>query len=214
MLASEARDAGLQAQRRRVRADRRAPRRRRRPCARARRAAARDLRRRTRRSTSTRSRRTSASSAPPGRFDLTNAIDRGDLGAALEVLHRMLTATSAQQPKPLHPMQVMASLVFHYQRLLRLDDPAIRTNEQAAAVLGMKSAVRRAVPARSGAAARHRRAAGSARAARPGRARPPRRRAGSTSAPRSTCSSRAWPRSAAATHAGRPARGHDPEQRD
>jgi DNA polymerase III delta subunit len=75
-----------------------------------------------------------------GRFDLTNAIDRGDLGAALEVLHRLLTATSASQPKPLHPMQVMASLVYHYQRLLRLDDPSITTKEQAAAVLGMKSA--------------------------------------------------------------------------
>jgi DNA polymerase III delta subunit len=75
-----------------------------------------------------------------GRFDLTNAIDRGDLGAALEVLHRLLTATSAAQPKPLHPMQVMASLVFHYQRLLRLDNPAITTKEQAAEILGMKSA--------------------------------------------------------------------------
>ena len=75
-----------------------------------------------------------------GRFDLTNAIDRGELGTALEVLHRLLTATSASQPKPLHPMQVMASLVFHYQRLLRLDDPAITTKERAAEVLGMKSA--------------------------------------------------------------------------
>lgn len=74
------------------------------------------------------------------RFALTNAIDNGELGAALGLLHRMLTATSASQPKPLHPMQVMASLVFHYQRLLKLDDPAITTNEQAAAVLGMKSA--------------------------------------------------------------------------
>jgi DNA polymerase III delta subunit len=75
-----------------------------------------------------------------GRFDLTNAIDRGDLGAALETLHRMLTATSSAGPKPLHPMQVMASLVFHYQRLLRLDDPAIVTKEHAATALGMKSA--------------------------------------------------------------------------
>ena len=65
------------------------------------------------------------------------------LGTALEVLHRLLTATSASQPKPLHPMQVMASLVFHYQRLLRLDDPAITTKEQAAEVLGMKSAAAR-----------------------------------------------------------------------
>ena len=75
-----------------------------------------------------------------GRFDLTNAIDRGDLGAALEALHRKLSATDASQTKPLHPMQVMASLVFHYQRLLRLDDPAITTKEQAADVLGMNSA--------------------------------------------------------------------------
>jgi len=75
-----------------------------------------------------------------GRFDLTNAIDRGELGTALEVLERLLSATSAAQPKTLHPMQVMASLVFHYQRLLRLDDPTITTKEQAAEVLGMKSA--------------------------------------------------------------------------
>jgi len=75
-----------------------------------------------------------------GRFDLTNAIDRGDVPAALETLHRLLTSTSAAQPKPLHPMQVMASLVFHYQRLLRLDDPGIVTKEQAADALGMKSA--------------------------------------------------------------------------
>ncbi len=74
-----------------------------------------------------------------GRFDLTNAIDRGDVGAALETLYRMLTASSSLQTKPLHPMQIMASLVFSYQRLLRLDDPSIVTKEQAAAALGMKS---------------------------------------------------------------------------
>ena len=45
----------------------------------------------------------------------------------------------AAQPKPLHPMQIMASLVFHYQRLLRLDDPSIVTKEHAASALGMKS---------------------------------------------------------------------------
>lgn len=75
-----------------------------------------------------------------GRYDLANAIDRGDLGAALEVLHRLLSATSTAQPKPLHPLQVMATLVFHYQRLLRLDDPAIVTKEQAAQALNMKNA--------------------------------------------------------------------------
>jgi DNA polymerase-3 subunit delta len=75
-----------------------------------------------------------------GRFDLTNAIDRGDVGSALETLHRMLNASSSVQTKPLHPMQIMASLVFNYQRLLRLDDPSIVTKEHAAAALGMKSA--------------------------------------------------------------------------
>jgi DNA polymerase-3 subunit delta len=75
-----------------------------------------------------------------GRFDLTNAIDRGDVGAALETLHRLLSASSAVQPKPLHPMQVMATLVYQYLRLLRLDDPDVVTKEHAATVLGMKSA--------------------------------------------------------------------------
>jgi DNA polymerase-3 subunit delta len=75
-----------------------------------------------------------------GRFELTNAIDRGDVGRALEILHRQVTATSAVQPKPLHPMQLMASLGYHYQRLLRLDDPTIHTKEDAARALGMKSA--------------------------------------------------------------------------
>jgi DNA polymerase-3 subunit delta len=75
-----------------------------------------------------------------GRFDLTNAIDRGDLAGALEAAHRLMTATSTVQPKPLHPMQLMASLAYHYQRLLRLDDPAVVTKEHAADALGMKSA--------------------------------------------------------------------------
>jgi DNA polymerase-3 subunit delta len=75
-----------------------------------------------------------------GRFELANAIDRGEVGPALATLHRMLNATSAAQPKPLHPMQIMASLVFHYLRLLRLDDPSVVTKEHAATALGMKSA--------------------------------------------------------------------------
>jgi DNA polymerase III delta subunit len=75
-----------------------------------------------------------------GRFDLANAIDRGDVATALEVLHRMLTATSARQDKPVHPLVVMAMLISHYQRFLRLDDPSIVTKEQAAEVLGMRSA--------------------------------------------------------------------------
>jgi DNA polymerase III delta subunit len=72
------------------------------------------------------------------RYELTNAIDRGDTAGALDTLHRLLSATSGRDPRPLHPMQVMASLVPHYQRMLRLDDPAIRTEQDAVAALGGK----------------------------------------------------------------------------
>jgi DNA polymerase-3 subunit delta len=75
-----------------------------------------------------------------GRYDLANAIDRGDVATALDVLNRLLTATSTREPKPLHPLQVMATLVYHYQRLLRLDDPSITTKEHAAEALGLRSA--------------------------------------------------------------------------
>jgi len=75
-----------------------------------------------------------------GRYDLANAIDRGDVATALVVLDRLLTATSTREPKPLHPLQVISTLVYHYQRLLRLDDPSIVTKEQAAEALGLRSA--------------------------------------------------------------------------
>jgi DNA polymerase-3 subunit delta len=77
------------------------------------------------------------------RFSLANAIDRGDVPGALETLHRLLTATAGADKKPLHPMQVMASLAYHFQSLLRLDDPAISTADHAAAALGTKPAAAR-----------------------------------------------------------------------
>ena len=90
------------------------------------------------------------------RYELTNAIDRGDTAGALDALHRLLTATSSRDPRPLHPMQVMASLVPHYQRMLRLDDPAVHTEQDAVAALGGKVKpypARRALEARSATAA-------------------------------------------------------------
>jgi DNA polymerase-3 subunit delta len=69
-------------------------------------------------------------------WDLTNALENGDIPGSLEVLRRLLTVTSPTQPKPMHPLQVLAMLHGHYRRLLRLDDPAITSNEQAAAALG------------------------------------------------------------------------------
>jgi DNA polymerase-3 subunit delta len=69
---------------------------------------------------------------------LTNAIEAGDPPGALEVLHRLLTVSSPQQPKPMHPLQVMGVLTGYYRRILRLDDPSLRSPADAVAALGGK----------------------------------------------------------------------------
>jgi DNA polymerase-3 subunit delta len=69
-------------------------------------------------------------------WDLANAIEKGDKATALVVLHRLLTVTSPTQPKPVHPLQVVAILHSHYRRLLTLDDPNVASAEDAAAALG------------------------------------------------------------------------------
>jgi DNA polymerase-3 subunit delta len=69
---------------------------------------------------------------------LTNAIESGDPPAALEVLHRLLTVSSPQQPKPMHPLQVMGVLTGYYRRILRLDDPSLLGPADAVAALGGK----------------------------------------------------------------------------
>ena len=71
-------------------------------------------------------------------YQLTNAIEEGDAPRALEILHRLLTVTSAQQPKPMHPLQLMGTLLSYYRRVLRLDDPSIRSTADAIAALGGK----------------------------------------------------------------------------
>ena len=77
-------------------------------------------------------------------WDLTNAIEKGDVPEALAVAQRLLTVTSPSQPEPLHPLQVMGFLHGHYRRLLRLDDPSIHGNEDAAAALGGRMSPRAA----------------------------------------------------------------------
>lgn len=70
-----------------------------------------------------------AGGVPP--WDLTDAIDRGDIAASITALTRMLGAGR-------HPLQVMATLHTHYQRILRLDGAAVRGEKDAAAILGLK----------------------------------------------------------------------------
>lgn len=61
----------------------------------------------------------------------TDAIDAGQADVALQRLHRLLGAGDR------HPLVVLAILHRHLQSLLRVDDPSIRTEAQAAAAMGI-----------------------------------------------------------------------------
>ncbi len=67
---------------------------------------------------------------PP--WDLTDAIDRGDRAAALELLQRMIGQGDR------HPFQVVSTLHSHFARMLRLDGADVTGEKQAAELLGMK----------------------------------------------------------------------------
>jgi len=71
-----------------------------------------------------------AGSVPP--WELTDAIDSGDVPLALDRLSRMLGAGQR------HPLQVMSTLTSHFERMLRLDGAAVRDEREAASLLGMK----------------------------------------------------------------------------
>jgi len=68
-----------------------------------------------------------AGAVPP--WDLTDAIDKGDVPTALAMLHRMLGAGGR------HPLVVMATLQGHYERMLRLDGAAVHDRSSAASFL-------------------------------------------------------------------------------
>src|SRR4029077_14589226 len=67
---------------------------------------------------------------PP--WNLTDPIDSGDPAAALALLQRMTGAGGR------HPLQLMAILHAHYVRLARLDGLDVRSEAQAADILGIK----------------------------------------------------------------------------
>jgi DNA polymerase-3 subunit delta len=62
-------------------------------------------------------------------WELTDAIDRGDVTGAIERVHRLVPAR--------HPLEVMAILQTHYRRMLRLDGAPVADETAAAALLGM-----------------------------------------------------------------------------
>lgn len=71
-----------------------------------------------------------ASDVPP--WELTDAIDDGDIGTALEKLHRMMDGGDR------HALQILATLHGHYQRALALDGAGVSNEKDAAAVLGLR----------------------------------------------------------------------------
>jgi DNA polymerase III subunit delta len=71
-----------------------------------------------------------AGGLPP--WELTDAIDKGDIATALDRLHRMLGAGG------MHALQVMAILTTHFRRILALEGSDARNEQEAAEVLGTK----------------------------------------------------------------------------
>lgn len=71
-----------------------------------------------------------AGGVPP--WELTDAIDKGDVSGAVDRVRRMMGGGDR------HPLQVMATLTTHVQRMVRLDGSGIRDEKAAAELLGMK----------------------------------------------------------------------------
>jgi DNA polymerase-3 subunit delta len=71
-----------------------------------------------------------AGDVPP--WELTDALDRGDIAGALDKLHRM-TAGGGR-----HPLQILATLQGHYARILQLDGAGVTGEKDAAQLLGLR----------------------------------------------------------------------------
>ncbi len=71
-------------------------------------------------------------------YELANKIVEGEISQALEICSRMLNSTSAQNAKPMHPLQIVALLGSHFRKLALLDDKDIRNQNDAFVALGSK----------------------------------------------------------------------------
>ncbi|MGH9186845.1 MAG: DNA polymerase III subunit delta, partial [Acidimicrobiales bacterium] len=65
-------------------------------------------------------------------WDLTDAIDRGDITASIETLHRMMGAGER------HALVVLATVHTHFGRMLALEGADVRGEKDAAALLGLR----------------------------------------------------------------------------
>lgn len=71
-----------------------------------------------------------AGGVPP--WELTDAIDRGNIPDALDKLRRMLDGGGR------HPLQLMATLTTHFSRMLALDGAPVTGEKDAAELLGLR----------------------------------------------------------------------------
>lgn len=72
-------------------------------------------------------------------WDLTDAIDRGDVDGSLKMLHRLMG------PGGSHPLQVLALLSNRYAQMMKLDGRSVRSAADAVEVLGGKEFTARKV---------------------------------------------------------------------
>ena len=71
-----------------------------------------------------------AGGVPP--WDLTDAIDRGDVAKSVDLVQRMMAGGGR------HALAVIAPLQTHYLRMARLDGAGARSEKEAATILGLK----------------------------------------------------------------------------
>lgn len=69
---------------------------------------------------------------------LANEICEANTGKSLEIVSRMLHSTSAEQAKPMHPLQIISMLANHFRKLAIVDDQSIKNQNDAFIALGSK----------------------------------------------------------------------------
>jgi len=71
-------------------------------------------------------------------WDLDDAIDKGDVAAAVSLVHRIIPLTNNSSDRSSAAFRLLATLNRRYSNMLRLDGAGARHEKDAAAILGMK----------------------------------------------------------------------------
>jgi len=71
-------------------------------------------------------------------WDLDDAIDRGDVAGAIDIVHRLIPASATPTDRNTAAFRLMAITQRRFSNMLRLDGAGARDEKDAAALLGMK----------------------------------------------------------------------------